>query len=348
MKGLTLRQAGGARCLAALASAIFFACGGGTAAAQTAFVDDAHRSVTLPDRVSRVFAAGAPAEVLLYTLVPEMLVGRNHAPSPAARELTPPEYRTPAQITNLPDRDDPRYDGEFLALKPDIYVDYGDLDNDYVLALEAITSRTRIPGIILDGRITSIPMTYRKLGTVLGVPDRGERLATEAERIIGKYRGTLAASPIKAYLACSQNGLSPCLAGHSFGEAAELLGAENVAGSTENAPRRLLAVEEIRALAPSVIIAASKASAATLRADRAWGAIPAVATGRVHGPPDDPFNWGPRPPSVNRLLGLIWMAYVLPARPFDEMFFADLQSFFETFYHVTPTAGQLRSLVASE
>ena len=41
-------------------------------------VDDAQRRVELPDAPSRVFAAGAPAEVLLYTLVPEMLVGRNH------------------------------------------------------------------------------------------------------------------------------------------------------------------------------------------------------------------------------------------------------------------------------
>ena len=45
--------------------------------AQTAFVDDASRRVALPQRVNRVFAAGAPAEVLLYTLTPEMLVGRN-------------------------------------------------------------------------------------------------------------------------------------------------------------------------------------------------------------------------------------------------------------------------------
>lgn len=47
---------------------------------QTAFVDDAKRSVVLAPRITRVFAAGAPAEVLLYTLVPQMLVGRNRLP----------------------------------------------------------------------------------------------------------------------------------------------------------------------------------------------------------------------------------------------------------------------------
>src|SRR5262245_26552992 len=72
------------------------------------FVDDAGRRVELPAQVDRVFAAGAPAEILLYTLVPEMLGGLNHKPSPDALELIPPEYRSLPQIVNLPDRDDPR------------------------------------------------------------------------------------------------------------------------------------------------------------------------------------------------------------------------------------------------
>ena len=227
----------------------------------------------------------------------------------------------------------------------DVYVDYGTVDSDYVDALEAISERTRIPGIILDGRLTNIPTVYRKLGSAFGVPDRGERLAAEAERILGKYRNLLASPGVRVYLACSQNGTTPCLDGHSFGEAAQWLGATNTAGGTETAPRRPLTVEEIRLSAPDVIIAASKASAASLRADSAWREIAAVAAGRVHVPPDLPFNWGPRPPSVNRLLGLMWMAYVLPARPFDEAFFADVRAFFETFYHVTPTQEQLRRLV---
>jgi iron complex transport system substrate-binding protein len=316
------------------------------AAAESTFLDDAQRTVALPERVERVFAAGAPAEVLLYTLVPDKLVGRNHPPSAAALELTPPEYRRPVQITNLPDRDDARYDAELLALRPDVYVDYGDVEEDYVAALEAVTARTRIPGIILDGRLTNLPSVYRRLGAALGVAERGERLASAAERILGKYRGALSGSSVRAYLACSQNGLSPCLAKHSFGEAAELLGAHNVAGSSDTAPRRPLTLEEVRVYAPTVIVAASKASAAMLRTDSAWRGVAAAAAGHIHAPPDVPFNWGPRPPSVNRLLGMIWLAYVLPERPFDDAFYADVARFFAEFYHFEPTRAQLDGLLA--
>jgi iron complex transport system substrate-binding protein len=307
------------------------------------FVDDAHRRVDLPARVARVFAAGAPAEILLYTLVPEMLGGLNHKPQPNALELIPREYRSLPQIVNLPDRDEARFDLELLALKPDVYVDYGDVEFDYVGALEAISARTHVPGIILDGHLANVPSVYRRLGSALGVGARGELLAAEAERILAKYRGRLTGTAVRAYLACSQNGTTPCVQGHSFGEAAEWIGAVNVAGTVETAPRRPLTVEEIEALAPTVVVAASAASAAQLRANPTWLQ---VANGKIHAPPDLPFSWGARPPSVNRLLGVIWLAYVLPGRELDSEFFADVSSFYTNFYHVTPTQEQLRRLVA--
>ena len=67
---------------------------------------------------------------------------------------------------------------------------------------------------------------------------------------------------------------------------------------------------------------------------------------RVHAPPALPFNLGPRPPSVNRLAGLIWLAHALPGRDLDAAFFDEVRAFFATFYHVTPSAAQLRALTA--
>jgi len=312
--------------------------------AQTQVTDDAKRRVTLPAHVSRVFAAGAPAEVLLYTLVPDMLVGRNHLPTAAALELMPPELRSPKPIKNLPERDDPRYDDELLSLKPDVYVDYGTIDGDYVAALDAISARTKIPAVIFEGHLTAIPAMYRKLGAALGVPERGERLAGEAQRLLDKYRN--AAASVRVYLACSRDSLMPCLQGHAFGEAAELLGAVNTAGTAAAAPKRPLTVQEVRLSKPDAVIAASQLSADIMRNDPEWHEVDAVASGRVYFPPEQPFSWGPRPPSVNRLFGLMWMAYVLPSRPFDDAFFGDVTSAFETFYHFTPTREQIAKLVA--
>jgi len=328
--------------------ALFIAVAWPVAKAQTGFVDAAKRNVQLPSRVARVFAAGAPAEVLLYTLVPEMLVGRNRVPEGAAVEFFPPTFRNPIFIKQLPEVDDPATDAELLALKPDVYVDYGTVHEDYIASVEAVQRRTKVPGIILDGALSLIPDTYRRLGAALGVAARGERLASTADRLLMKYRNALASisTPPRVYLACSADGFMPCLEDDAAGEQLKWLGAVNVAGTRATAPRRALTIDEINALAPDAIVLTG-GSAARLRANGAWQSVKAVASGRVFQYPALPYGWGPRPPSVNRVPGIVWLSYVLQGRDFDATFAADIREFFSEFYHLTLTDQQLRTLVTA-
>ena len=236
-----------------------------------------------------------------------------------------------------------------LALKPDVYVDYGTVHEDYIASLTAVQQRTRVPGLILDGELTRIPETYRRLGAALGVGARGESRAAAANRILTKYRGMLSASSAapRVYLACSADGFVPCLGDDSAGEPLQWLGGVNVAGTRATAPRRPLTIEEVKALAPrAIVVTGGPGVAARLRANPAWQSIEAVAAGRVYQYPGLPYSWGPRPPSVNRLPGLMWLAYVVSGRTFDAEFDADVRSFFKEFYHLELTDPQLRKLVA--
>jgi iron complex transport system substrate-binding protein len=317
-----------------------------SASMQGRFVDDAGRAVVLPARVSRVFAAGAPAEVMLHTLAPELLVGRNRVPEGEAVEFFPPAYRNPTLIRQLPEFDNPKADAELVALKPDIYVDYGTVNPDYVESLEAVQRRTGVPGIVLDGALARVPDAYRRLGSALGVSARGQQRGDRAERLLSKYRDALAkgSSAVRVYLACSADGYVPCLADESGGEQLRWLGGINVAGTRAAAPRRPLTIDEIKALAPEVVI--TTGAAARLRADPAWQAVDAVTKGRVYQWPALPYSWGPRPPSVNRLPGVAWLSYVVPGRPLDAEFERDVRMFYEEFYHLQLTNGQLEKLVS--
>lgn len=330
-----------------LCAAIAAACLSTTATMQGRFVDDAGRSVTLPPRVARVFAAGAPAEAMLYTLVPEMLVGRNRVPRGDALEFFPPAYRNSTAIRQLPEVDNPAADAELVALKPDIYIDYGTVDADYVAVIDAVQKRTGVPGIILDGTLSKIPEAYRRLGAALGVTDRGERLGAVADRVLQKYRGILSSSsvPVRVYLACSADGYAPCLEDTSAGEQLRWLGGLNVAGTRATAPRRPLTLDEIKAMKPDVIVVNGSANA--LRADPAWKGVDAVSAGRVYQWPSLPYGWGARPPSVNRLPGIVWLAYVTRGRSFDAEFRAELQELFKDLYHLELTAAQMQKLLAS-
>lgn len=317
---------------------------GSTGLAQNGFRDDAGRTVTLPSNPRRLFAAGGPAEVLLHTLAPHLLVGRNRMPTEQMLGFFPPAYQPAIPIRQLPEVDNPAADAELVELAPQVYIDYGTVDADYVASVEAVQKRTGVPGIILDGALSQVPDTYRRLGDALGVQKRGQELSAASRRLLDKYRGVLRSpsGPLRVYLACSSDASVPCLSDQPAGEQLEWLGGVNVASTQASAPRRALTPTEIRALRPQVIIVNS--DAARMRSDPAWQTVDSVRSGRVYEWPSLPYSWGPRPPSVNRLPGLVWLAYVARGEDLNEEFRRDIHSFFSNFYQVTLTDAQFRTL----
>ena len=71
-----------------------------------------------------------------------------------------------------------------------------------------------------------------------------------------------------------------------------------------------------------------------------------MSAGRVYEWPGLPYSWGARPPSVNRLPGVAWLAYVAAGRRFDEAFRADIKAFYRDFYHLELTDAQLQRLLS--
>jgi iron complex transport system substrate-binding protein len=55
--------------------------------------DAAGRKVEIPDKISRVLAAGPPAAVLVYVLAPDKLTGWVQAPSDAEKPFLIPSVR---------------------------------------------------------------------------------------------------------------------------------------------------------------------------------------------------------------------------------------------------------------
>lgn len=76
-----------AACAATLLSWVAFA------ADKRTVVDLAGRRVEVPVKIERVFVAGGPASVFIYTLVPDKLLGWNRPPTPEERAYIPASIR---------------------------------------------------------------------------------------------------------------------------------------------------------------------------------------------------------------------------------------------------------------
>jgi iron complex transport system substrate-binding protein len=66
----------------------------------------------------------------------------------------------------------------------------------------------------------------------------------------------------------------------------------------------------------------------------------------VHLAPTAPFGWIDRPPSINRLIGLRWLANLFHGARFSFDIHQDTRTFYKLFYHIDVTDADLGTLIA--
>ena len=325
-----------------LGSAAAFAAGG--AHAQEQVTDAAQRAVAVPATVARVFPAGPPAAITLYTLAPTLLLGWPRANRADECEFMLPEICARPEVGRLTGRGNTANFEGVVALKPDLIVDIGAINPTYVSLADRVQQQTGIPYALLDGRFEGIAETYRRLGALTRATARAETLARYAERTLATVRGRVqAVAPEKrprVYYARGPRGLETGLGGSINVETIEFLGAHNVAAARSGG-LTAVSLEQVLLWNPDVIVTIDLQFAASVRTDPAWAPVKAVAENRVHLSPKLPFGWVDFPPSVNRLIGLWWLAKIFYPEQFPEDMRALTREFYALFYQVTPTDPQI-------
>ena len=86
-------------------------------------IDSAGRPVDLPGKVTRVFAAGPPAAVLLYVIAPQAMIGWPHAPRQTDKPLLLPSVRDLPALGSLTSRGHALDLARLIAAKPDLIID---------------------------------------------------------------------------------------------------------------------------------------------------------------------------------------------------------------------------------
>jgi iron complex transport system substrate-binding protein len=333
------------RALIAGLSATLVAPGYARAATMT---DSAGRAVPVPAAVTRVFPAGPPAAILLYTLAPDLLIGWPRANRPEECAYMLPEICTRPEVGRITGRGNTANLETVLALKPDLILDVGSTTATFVSLADRVQEQTNIPYALLDGRFDAIARTYRSLGELIGRVEDAEKLARYTEdtlkTILGRVESVATNARPRVYYARGPKGLSTGLGGSINVETIELI-SRNVAGETPGGLANV-SIEQILVWNPDVIVTIDQEFAETVRNDLSWASIRAVRNNRVHLSPKMPFGWVDFPPSVNRLMGLWWLGKILYPEQFSEDLRALTRDFYSRFYHVTPTATQIDHVLA--
>ena len=321
-----------------------------TAPETRVFTDSVGREVTVPAQIDKVALSGPMAQIVLFALCPDKLVGISNAWDESAAQYLDTEYYNLPLLGQL-------YGGKgelnletLLESGAQVVIDVGEAKGSIVEDLDALQEQTNIPFVHIDAALASMDETYTLLGDLLGMPDEAKTLADYCRSTYDRAL-TIADSVEKANLLyiTGDAGLNVIAQGAYHAEVIDLL-SNNLAVVDDPSSKGTgneVDMEQILNWNPDVILFAPDSIYDTVAGDAAWQGVTAIQNGAYYEVPMGPYNWMGFPPSVQRLLGMLWMAKVLYSEAADYDLYTEAAEYFKLFYHCDLTQEQYDALVAN-
>ena len=312
-------------------------------------VDGAQRRVELPAQVGRVYAAGPPASILVFAIAPDKLIGWTATWREAERQFIPIKYVHLPTLGRLTGRGNTANVEVVLKAKPDLIIDYGTVSRALASLADRVQQQTGIPYLLLDGDFARMADAIRQIGVASGEEGRADALARYAQDTVSDINRRVAKVPPsrrpRVYYGRGPQGLNTGLAGSITTEFIEQLGAVNVAAGLGRGGLVQVSIEQVLLWNPEVIVTIDSNFYALARTHPQWRGLPAIKAGRIYLAPTLPFGWIDSPPSINRLIGLRWLARILYPDAFAEDLRPIVRDFYARCYHRAPTDAQLDQLL---
>ena len=321
-----------------------------TAPETRVFTDSVGREVTVPAQIDKVALSGPMAQIVLFALCPDKLVGISNAWDESAAQYLDTEYYNLPLLGQL-------YGGKgelnletLLESGAQVVIDVGEAKGSIVEDLDALQEQTTIPFVHIDAALATMDETYTLLGDLLGMPDEAKALADYCRSTYDRAL-TIADSVEKANLLyiTGDAGLNVIAQGAYHAEVIDLL-SNNLAVVDDPSSKGTgneVDMEQILNWNPDVILFAPDSIYDTVAGDAAWQGVTAIQNGAYYEVPMGPYNWMGFPPSVQRLLGMLWMAKVLYPEAADYDLYTEAAEYFELFYHCELTREQYDALAAN-
>lgn len=309
----------------------------------------AGRRVTIPERVSRIYAAQPYTHVLTYMLAPETLIGHLSIIRDNERRFLRAEAVDLPMLGGAPGSGPAVNMETVLAAKPDLVLMNGNAKTDATRSVERF-EKLGLPVVFVDlENIDAYPAGIEFFGKLVGHEDKARALAQHGRQTLAEVDHVVAMIPenkrLRVYYAESADGLATECDQSFHTDAIKRAGGVIVHHCLLKTHMGMekVSLEQIIAYNPDVIISQETQFAATVYGDPRWKGIKAVAERKVWTVPRSPFNWIDRPPSVMRILGVQWLAHKLYPEAYRKDLRRDISVFHRQYLGIEPTAGDIES-----
>lgn len=310
------------------------------------------RSIEIPTQIDHVLSTAPPTTMTIYMLAPDTLLGLNSASN--TTKFMDQKYRDLPNVGGWFGTSTGNYE-TFISLKPDIVVEpdlgTGDLSKTI---LERQEKFGEIPVIgIRDARsITGYDPSIQFLGSLLNKESEAKSLLDFYHRVLSQVQNKASSIPddkkVTVYYAEGPKGLKTDPTGSTHSELIELAGGKNIADCkiTPGMGMTDVSMEQVLSWNPDVIIAGDPGFYKSVYSDPNWASIKAVQNKRVYLVPQAPFPWFDRPPGVNRIIGIPWVAKSLYPDVYSDIDITSLaKEFYSKFYHYDLSDSDLTSIL---
>lgn len=276
--------------------------------------DDYGRIVTVPDKVTKIYAAHPPLTMSVTAFDPNLVAALN---SPFTEEQ---KVYVGSAITKKPivggffgQGNTPNF--ELLAsAKPDVIIMWGGATGADMHLKKF--SALGIPVLLVrNDSINDLVNQFTLYGKLTGNTKRANELITytqetlnliqSLQKPLNKRRDT------RYYFAEGLDGLSSECDGSFHLEPFNYAGAKNALNCkmSSNYGMEKISFETIIMSDPDVIVAMEPTFSLSIKTDPKWQTLRAVKSERILTVPNTPFNYITRPPSFMRLLGIRWLIH---------------------------------------
>ena len=218
---------------------------------------------------------------------------------------------------------------------------------------DALQEQLGIPVVLFSGDSADYAEAYRLLGKMIDREEDAEELIAYTADIVAEVEAVAAQVPeeerVRLYYAEGDDGLSTEPASSNRSYVFNTAGAVNVAQVDAQAGygQSAVSMEQVLEWNPQIIITQGTTNAyETILSDPNWASIDAVKNGRVYKMPSQPYSWADRPPSVNRFIGLKWMANLLYPDLYDIDIVEEAIEYYDVMYHVEVSREDMEALLA--
>ena len=314
------------------------------------FTDSVGRTVEVPGEITKVAVSGPMAQIVLFALCPDKLVGIANEWDPSAEEYLDTEYYNLPLLGQLYGGQEAMNVETLLASGAQVVIDVGEPKDTIVEDLDQLQEQCGVPFVHISATMETMGDAYRKLGELLGMTDEAETLASYCEDTYAMVKDIAGSVEKKKLLyVTGSEGLNVIAQGSYHAEIIDLLSDNQAVVDTPSSKGtgNEVSMEQILLWDPEVILFAPDSYYASAADDPAYSQMQAIQNGYYYEVPMGPYNWMGFPPSVQRYLGMLWMAKLLYPDAADYDLKAEVQTYFDLFYHSALTDEQYESLVAN-